>query len=408
MPLIAVEGQSIKLSPEPWLAVNLSMFFPGIGQLYVGERVRGLGFLCSQLVLIAIAVWSVFSPNGNTVTGISCLFPITAIYILNLFDAYFCARRQLNVQLSEKIPRINKDPWFAVFLSRILPGLGQLYLEKAILGGFLLSLIIICSTLANIFSHLIIFIPIISAVACYDAFVAFPKPKRSKQRLITLIALFVLGVGLISNYLPLWIEQNIELFEIPSKSMLPTLQVGDRIFVHKFSPYSPQRGDMVVFRVPDSAKRLDNQSNNNEAEYFIKRVIGEPGQMIRITNGMVYINNQPLQEAYIAEPPIYELAPQIVPTDSYFVMGDNRNNSFDSHIWGFLQQGYIVGKAYKIYWPPQRIQSLLISHSLKSHTNAALNGNGCSSPIAIGIEGNNRISKQNCIAIRDDVIDARL
>lgn len=364
MPLIAVEGQNIKLSPEPWLAVNLSMFFPGIGQLYVGERVRGLGFLCSQLILIAIAAWSIFSPNGNTVTGISCLFPITAIYILNLFDAYFCARRQLNVQLSEKIPRIKKDPWFAVFLSRILPGLGQLYLEKAILGGFLLSLIIICSTLANIFPHLIVFLPIISAVACYDAFVGFPKPKSSKRHLITLIAIFVLGMGLISNYFPLWIEKNIELFEIPSKSMLPTLQVGDRIFVHKSSLYSPQRGDMIVFRVPDSVKSLDmdNQSNNNEAEYFIKRVIGQPGQIIRITNGMVYINNQPLQEAYIAEPPIYELAPQVVPTDSYFVMGDNRNNSFDSHIWGFLQQGYIVGKAYKIYWPPQRIQSLLTSH----------------------------------------------
>jgi signal peptidase I len=408
MPLIAVEGQSIKLSPEPWLAVNLSMFFPGIGQLYVGERVRGVGFLCSQLVLIAIAAWSIFSPNGNTVTGISCLFPITAIYILNLFDAYFCARRHLNVQLSEKIPRINKDPWFAVFLSRILPGLGQFYLEKAILGGFLLSLIIICSSLANIFSHLIVFIPIISAVACYDAFVVFPKPKRAKSHLITLIALFVLVVGLISNYLPLWIEQKIELFEIPSKSMLPTLQVGDRILVHKSSPYSPQRGDMVVFRVPDAAKRLDNQSNNNEAEYFIKRVIGEPGQMIHITNGIVYINNQPLQEVYIEEPPIYELEPQVVPADSYFVMGDNRNNSFDSHIWGFLKQGYIVGKAYKIYWPPQRVQSLLISHSLKSHTHAALNGNGCSSPIAIGVEGNNRIAKKNCIAIRDDVIDTRL
>jgi signal peptidase I len=216
MPLIATEGQTTERFPEPWLAVNLSMFFPGIGQLYVGERIRGLGFLCSQLVLSAIAVWSMFSPSGNTVTGLGCLFPIVVIYIGNLYDAYFCAQKHLEVQVSEKIPRTNKDPWFAVFLSRILPGLGQLYLEKAIVGGLLLSLIIICSSLASIFSNLIVFIPIISAVACYHAFVAFPKSRRQRQGLITILALFVLVFGLMGNSLHSWIEKNIERFEIPS------------------------------------------------------------------------------------------------------------------------------------------------------------------------------------------------
>lgn len=363
MPLIATEGQTTERFPEPWLAVNLSMFFPGIGQLYVGERIRGLGFLCTQLVLIAIAVWSIFSPSGNTVTGLGCLFPIVIIYIGNLYDAYFCAQKQLEVQVSEKIPRINKDPWFAVFLSRILPGLGQLYLEKAIVGGLLLSLIIICSSLSSIFSNLIVFIPIISAVACYHAFVAFPKSRRQRQGLITVLALFVLVFGFMSNSLHGWIEENIERFEIPSTSMLPTLQVGDGIFVHKSSHYSPQRGDMVVFKVPDTVKQLEDEASNNKVEYYIKRVIGEPGQRVHITNGMVYINNQPLQEAYIAEPPAYELEAVSVPTDSYFVMGDNRNNSFDSHIWGVLQQDYIVGQAYKIYWPPERIRSLLRSRA---------------------------------------------
>ncbi len=364
MPLIAAEPQSSKISPEPWFAVNLSMFFPGIGQLYAGERLKGLGFLWGQLMLVAIAIWSIFSPSGNTVTGLVCFFLIVVIYVLNLFDAYVSASKQLGIQLSEKIPRINKDPWFAVFLSRILPGLGHLYFEKAILGGFLLSLFIICSGLAGIFSNLTLFVPIISAVACYHAFVAFPKSRRQKQHLISVIALCVFAFGpfgLIGNYIPLWISQKIELFEIPSRSMLPTLQIGDRILVRKSSDYSPQRGDMVVFRVPDSAKLLETNLDKNKTEYFIKRVIGEPGQIFRVTDGVVYINNQSLKEDYIAEPPAYESGPLTVPANSYFVMGDNRNNSFDSHIWGVLEQNYIVGQAYKIYWPPERIQSLVNS-----------------------------------------------
>ncbi len=359
MPWMITEGQNSTVAPEPWLAVNLSMFFPGIGQLYAGEKLKGLGFLCIQMLLIAIAIWSIFSPTGNTAIGLVCLLSIIIIYILNLFDAYHCATKQLNSDNSEKIPRVNKDPWFAVFLSRILPGLGQLYVEKELVGGFLLSFIILCSGLSSIFSNLSIFIPIISAVACYHAFVAFPTARRQKQNLIAVITLFVLTVGLIGNYIPRWIEQKIELFEIPSTSMLPTLQVGDRIFVYKFNHYTPHRGDMVVFKVPKAARLREGNTVKNKAEFYIKRVIGEPGQIIQIANGVVSINNQPLKEPYITEPPTYESGPLIIPANSYFVMGDNRNNSFDSHIWGVLEQPYIIGQAYKIYWPPQRIQSLL-------------------------------------------------
>ena len=206
MPLSVAKGQDSKSVPEPWLAVNLSMFFPGIGQVYAGERLKGMGFLCTQLVLIAIASWSIFSSTGSTVTGLGCLFLIVIIYIVNLFDAYACVNKQLDVQRTEKIPRIIKDAWFAVFLSRILPGLGQLYIEKAIVGAFLISLIIIFSTLTSIFSNLFIFVPIISAVACYHAFVAFPRPRRQRQHLITVIAVLVLAFRLFGSYLPTWIQ----------------------------------------------------------------------------------------------------------------------------------------------------------------------------------------------------------
>ena len=359
MPLIAVEGQKSKLSPQPWLAVNLSMFFPGIGQLYAGERLKGLAFIGSEGTLIAIAFWSLFSPTGNTLTGLSCLGLVGIIYIFSLFDAYACVNKRLNPQTSEKIPRTNKDPWFAVFLSRILPGLGHLYIEKVVFAAVLLSLIIIFSGLTSIFSHLLIFVPIISAVACYHAFFAFPKSRRLGQHLIAVIALLVLTFGVVGSYLPSWIQQKIELFEIPSKSMSPTLQVEDRVLVNKSEDYLPQRGDVVVFKEPDAAKVLQPETDEKEVHFFIKRVIGEPEQVVRVADGVVYINDQPLPETYIAEPPAYQWGPEQVPADSYFVMGDNRNNSFDSHVWGFLAKNYIVGQAYKVCWPPERVKSLM-------------------------------------------------
>lgn len=359
MSLSTAKSQSSKLSPEPWLAVNLSMFFPGIGQLYAGERLRGLGFIGSQLVIIAIASWSIFSPSGNTVTGLSCLFLSLIIYIFNLFDTYACVNKQLDIQVSEKIPRINKNPWFAVFLSRILPGLGQFYLEKSIIGGLFLSLIIIFSSLASIIPNLLLVVPITSAVACYHAFVAFPQRRRQKRELITILALCVLIFGLAASYIPTWIKKEIEIFEIPSTSMLPTLEVGDRIFVNKSSSYSPQRGDVMVFKEPDAAKLLESEEDSKKERFFVKRVIGEPGQVLRIADGVVYVDDQPLQEAYIKEPPAYEWGPEPIPAESYFVMGDNRNKSFDSHVWGVLPKRYVVGQAYKVYWPPERIQPLI-------------------------------------------------
>lgn len=367
MPLSAIKSQPLQLPREPWLAVNLSMFFPGIGQLYAGELWKGLGFIGSTAVLIAIAAWSIFSPTGNTVTGLSCLVLIGILYIGNLFDAHACVYQQLELgsPKREKIPRTYKDPWFAVFLSRILPGLGQLYIEKAVVGAFLLSALIIFSSLANIFPHLLIILPIISAVACYHAFVAF-RHYRSKRDLIAGITLCVFVIGLVSSYLPSWIGHYVEIFEIPSNSMLPTLQVGDRIFVKKSSTYSPQQGDLLVFHEPETAKLLEPEEERKEERYYIKRVVGEPGQVMRVSNGVVYINNQPLQEAYIAEPAAYEWGPVSIPMQAYVVLGDNRNNSFDSHVWGFLSEHYVVGKAYKIFWPPERIQSLVYRKSLKS------------------------------------------
>lgn len=143
---------------------------------------------------------------------------------------------------------------------------------------------------------------------------------------------------------------------IPSDSMLPSLQVGDRLVVDKLTYYfrGPTTGDIVVF---DPPPQLQIQGYAKD-QAFIKRVIGTPGEVVNISNGKVYLNQKPLAENYIAEPPDYQWGPQVVPEGEFFVMGDNRNNSNDSHIWGFLPKQNIIGRACFRFWPIDRVGAI--------------------------------------------------
>ncbi|MFB2839138.1 signal peptidase I [Floridanema evergladense] len=140
---------------------------------------------------------------------------------------------------------------------------------------------------------------------------------------------------------------------IPSDSMIPTLQLGDRLVVEKVSYafHPPETGDIIVFEPPT---QLQIQGYAKD-QAFIKRVIGEPGEIVSVANGKVYINDKPLKEDYIAESPDYRWGPKRVPENQVFVMGDNRNNSNDSHIWGFLPTENIIGRAWFRFWPFDRI-----------------------------------------------------
>jgi signal peptidase I len=136
---------------------------------------------------------------------------------------------------------------------------------------------------------------------------------------------------------------------IPSESMLPTLEVGDRLIVEKLSYYThpPQRGDIIVFAPPPQLQEQGFAAD----QAFIKRVIGLPGDTVEINNGRVLINQVFLTEPYIAQAPNYLMSPMVVPPNQLFVMGDNRNNSNDSHVWGFLPAQNIIGHACFRFWP---------------------------------------------------------
>jgi signal peptidase I len=128
--------------------------------------------------------------------------------------------------------------------------------------------------------------------------------------------------------------------------MLETLQVGDHVLVNKFiyTFTDPKRGEIIVFKYPEDKTRD-----------FIKRIVGLPGETLEIKNRVVYINGKTLKENYVKFSSSEfstsnNLSPRRIPPDSYFVMGDNRDNSMDSRVWGFLKQDLIRGKALIIYF----------------------------------------------------------
>lgn len=140
---------------------------------------------------------------------------------------------------------------------------------------------------------------------------------------------------------------------VESISMQPSLQPGDYVLVSRlaFLLSMPNRGDIIVF---------DNPAD--PSQQYIKRVIGLPGDMVFIAHGVVAINQTPLVEPYVQSPPLY--ANQwSVPNAAFFVLGDNRNHSSDSHVWGMLPVDSITGKALLIYWPPGRVRWLSSGNS---------------------------------------------
>lgn len=140
--------------------------------------------------------------------------------------------------------------------------------------------------------------------------------------------------------------------QIPSESMEPTLLIGDRLWTDKITYYlrEPKRGDIVIFDPPAAAGPTDVP--------YVKRVIGESGDEVRVEGGHVYVNGKALTEPYIAEAPDYTWGPQKVPDGYLFVMGDNRRHSNDSHIWGFLPKENVSARVVFRVWPLARLGSV--------------------------------------------------
>ncbi len=167
------------------------------------------------------------------------------------------------------------------------------------------------------------------------------SPERSKTRsaVIEILQTLLLAVALYFI-----IDAVVARVRVENISMEPTLQPGEFILVNKLAYRlgSMKTGDVVVF-------------HHSPSEDYIKRLIGLPGETVRIAGGRVFVNGRELIEPYISEPPAYS-GEWIVPEGHVFVLGDNRNQSSDSHSWGYVPVDTIVGKALVVYWPLNQLQ----------------------------------------------------
>ena len=141
---------------------------------------------------------------------------------------------------------------------------------------------------------------------------------------------------------------------IPSGSMAPTLQVRDLLVVDKLSPRlgcDPEVGDVVVFQPPDALLAM----GYDRSQMLIKRVVGLAGDRVAVHGGRLERNGEALREPWTATPMAYEQPEVTVPAHQLWVLGDNRNNSLDSHVWGPLPRDRVAGRALIRYWPPRRL-----------------------------------------------------
>jgi signal peptidase I len=254
-------------------------------------------------------------------------------------------------------------PIIALLLSLLTPGLGQMYngqLKKATvfyLGGLLLTILLSLSGLFSNFYGMILCLAILVGymiLVMLDALLNAMKLQtittRKYNRWYVYVLIILTQAFLINPYAKSIIIP-IKAYRIPASSMAPALLVGDHLVVNKkyYHNEKPIRGDIIVFPLP-----------TNTSKDYIKRVIGLSGEKLEIRNDNVFINNQRIEEPYVEitdasspftkKSPKADFGPIVVRPDNLFVLGDNRDHSYDSRYWGSVEISALKGKALYIYW----------------------------------------------------------
>ncbi len=363
------------MNKEPWLAGSLSLLLPGAGHIYSRKYKRGTFLIIFAALLYVICIGSLVSVR--TSVYISMLLNLCRAIILPLwasFDASKLTKRS-NTENFERERTLKKDPWLAVFLSVLLPGIGHIYLRKYIVGIlFLLSFFLLrfVFTTSYITLSALIMLP---AIASTHAYGVFPFHKIKLNLVLMMFTLFLLCLGFLKIILiPLAQDCFFVRPYVPlvGPSMEPTILDGSRLVVNKFTYLwnDPTVGDIILFYPP--GKRSSDHANST-----CKRIVARGGETVQVVDGNVYVDgikreserdNQAHNRNRLG-PSIYWYGkgkdnpycaygvsePYRVPEGHYFVLGDNHSYSDDSRYFGAVPRENIKGKVIKIFWPLHRL-----------------------------------------------------
>ncbi|OGF44916.1 MAG: signal peptidase I [Candidatus Firestonebacteria bacterium RIFOXYC2_FULL_39_67] len=344
----------VETKKDPWLGVIFSYILPGLGYIYAGAKAKGLVIMSVWLSLILLSAYGVFSEGPASVYVMYMAIPALVLFC-------YYQLKTVHSYIRKKNPRdyaIKKDEFLAACLSLFIPGLGQLYLKKVIEGVscILLAFVIVALKIdAYLEKLLFLLLYIFSILHAYKAARELNGKtswtlKVNKNLFVLVIALFLL-----SEILP-WrtiIKKHlIQTFTLSAGSMESTLLVGDQLFVSKYAYKisKVERFDIIVFKAPIEKKPV-----------YIKRCVGLPGDKVEIRKKRLFINGIEQTEPYakhidtnvIKERDDYFLL--VIPQGKYFVLGDNRDSSYDSRHFGLIDKKDIVGKPIKIWLPLNRI-----------------------------------------------------
>ena len=336
---------------EPWLAVNLALCLPGLGDWYAGSRAAGALQLGAALFLFAVGGWWAFAPGRNGAVGMILLLGTIPLWLFGAWSAYRACRARSTPEF-EDLRRSQRDAWKAFFLSRFLPGLGQLYDGRRLGGALFLILFVLILPLRGPLSS-----ALVGAVAAAAAVEAFMRSRgrpttsgRTPWGIAAVVWVLLGGIPILTG----WVRLNlVQALRIPSNSMAPALVTDDRILADMRARGRANVGDIVVLPFPGEPRQR-----------FVKRAFALPGDLIEFRADGAYRNGRRVLDGAFSPPPgsTYgygaEGSPYRVPEGAVFVLGDNAAQSNDSRYLGPFPLALVRGRIYKIYWPPARARTL--------------------------------------------------